>query len=223
MPIVLTAKNINKYFHDPKPFHVLKNISLTVDKGEFVALVGKSGSGKSSLMYVLSTLDRQYDGEIEINQRRITGLGEFELADVRKKNVGFIFQFHYLLQDFTVLQNVMIPALKLKRFDRRTIKQNAMDKLEQMGIANLALKHAGNLSGGEQQRVAIARALINDPDIIMADEPTGNLDSVNSAIIFEIFNALIKQGNTIIAVTHDKDFADRCSRVIEMVDGEIVS
>ena len=122
-----------------------------------------------------------------------------------------------------MLQNVMIPALKLKRFDAKTIKQNAMDKLAQMGIANLALKHAGNLSGGEQQRVAIARALINNPDILMADEPTGNLDSVNSAIIFNIFNALIKQGNTIIAVTHDKDFAAKCSRVIEMVDGEIVS
>jgi lipoprotein-releasing system ATP-binding protein len=221
MKEALTAKNINKYFHDPLPYHVLKNISLTVNKGEFVALVGKSGCGKSSLLYVLSTLDKDYEGSIEINHSTVTGLSENELADFRKKNIGFIFQFHYLLQEFTALQNVMIPALKLKRYDVKTIKHNAMEKLRQMEMENFASKLAGNLSGGQQQRVAIARALINDPDIIMADEPTGNLDSVNSAIIFEIFSELVKQGNTIIAVTHDHDFADKCNRAIEMVDGQV--
>jgi lipoprotein-releasing system ATP-binding protein len=222
MKEALTAKNINKYFHDPLPYHVLKNISLTVNKGEFVALVGKSGCGKSSLLYVLSTLDKDYEGSIEINHSTVTGLSENELADFRKKNIGFIFQFHYLLQEFTALQNVMIPALKLKRYDVKTIKHNAMEKLRQMEMENFASKLAGNLSGGQQQRVAIARALINDPDIIMADEPTGNLDSVNSAIIFEIFSELVKQGNTIIAVTHDHDFADKCNRAIEMVDGQVI-
>ncbi len=223
MEKVLSAKNINKYFHDPQPFHVLKDISLTVEKAEFVALVGKSGCGKSSLLYVLSTLDKNYDGMIEINQCPVTGLGEQELADVRKKSIGFIFQFHYLLQDFTVLQNVMIPALKLKRFDAKTIEQNAMKKLRQMGMEGFAGKLAGNLSGGQQQRVAIARAMINDPDILMADEPTGNLDSANSAIIFDIFSELVEQGNTIIAVTHDNDFAGKCTRIIEMVDGRVIN
>ena len=222
MKEALRAKNLNKYFHDPLPYHVLKNISLTVNEGEFVALVGKSGCGKSSLLYVLSTLDKDYEGSIEINHSTVTGLSENELADFRKKNIGFIFQFHYLLQEFTALQNVMIPALKLKRYDVKTIKHNAMEKLRQMEMENFASKLAGNLSGGQQQRVAIARALINDPDIIMADEPTGNLDSVNSAIIFEIFSELVKQGNTIIAVTHDHDFADKCNRAIEMVDGQVI-
>ena len=223
MKEILKAEGVNKYFHDPDEFHVIKNISLSVNQSEFVGLIGKSGCGKSSLMYLLATLDTDYDGSIEINNTKLKGLTQTELSRFRNEHIGFIFQFHFLLPEFTVLQNVMMPALKLKRFDTKTVEYNALEKLRQMDMEPHAYKLASKLSGGQQQRVAIARALINNPDIIMADEPTGNLDSVNTGMIVEIFQDLVKQGNTIIAVTHDHDFADRCDRTIEMADGRILN
>jgi lipoprotein-releasing system ATP-binding protein len=218
---VLKAQNLNKYFHEPASFQVLYDVSLSVRKGEFVSIMGKSGCGKSTLLYLLSTLDTEYDGNIEINGIKVTGLGENALARFRNEHIGFVFQFHFLLPEFTVLENVMLPALKLGKLDTKTIEHNAMEKLRQMDMHNKASKLSAKLSGGEQQRIAIARALINNPDIIMADEPTGNLDSANTAIIFSIFNELVRQGNTIITVTHDHDFAGKSHRIIEMTDGRI--
>jgi lipoprotein-releasing system ATP-binding protein len=221
MEEILRAENINKYFYEPEPFHVLKDISLTIYKGEFVSLVGKSGSGKSTLLYLLSTLDTAYEGSITIKNTKVTGQSQNALAKFRNEHIGFVFQFHFLLPEFTVLENVMMPALKRGRFSRAEIEAMAIEKLKQMGMEAFALKRSSKLSGGQQQRVAIARALVNNPDIIMADEPTGNLDSTNSEIVFDLFQEIAHSGNTIIAVTHDTDFARRADQIIEMVDGQI--
>jgi lipoprotein-releasing system ATP-binding protein len=167
-------------------------------------------------------MDNDYEGEVHINNTKVTGLSQNELAAFRNENIGFIFQFHFLLPEFTALQNVMMPALKLAKHSRAEIEERAYAKLKQMQMEDYALKLSGKLSGGQQQRIAVARALINEPKVIMADEPTGNLDSVNTGIVFDIFKELASKGNTIIAVTHDNDFAERSDRIIEMKDGEIV-
>jgi lipoprotein-releasing system ATP-binding protein len=218
---VLKAERLNKYFHEPAKAQVLHDISLSIRRGEFVSIMGKSGCGKSTLLYLLSTMDTDYEGTIEINGVKVSGLGENALARFRNEHIGFVFQFHFLLPEFTALENVMIPALKLDKLDKQAVEHNAMEKLRQMQMGDHARKLSAKLSGGQQQRVAVARALINNPNIILADEPTGNLDSTNSAIVFNIFDMLAQQGNTIIAVTHDRDFAEKSNRIIEMVDGRI--
>lgn len=221
---ILETKNIIKYFHEPTEFQVLKDISFDVKKGEFLSMIGKSGSGKSTLLYVLSTMDTDYKGELYIDNKLMTGLSTDQLAELRNEKIGFVFQFHYLLPEFSCLRNVMIPALKLGKLSEKEIEQRAYQKLEILGLQDQALKPASKLSGGQQQRVAIARALINDPLIIMGDEPTGNLDSKNSDIVFNIFQELTRNfGQTIIAVTHDEDFAHKSDRIIEMKDGRIIS
>ncbi len=221
---VLRTNDLQKYFNEPEPFHVLKDISISVKKGELVTLTGKSGSGKSTLLYLLSTLDTDYTGEIVINGTAVTGLGQNELARFRNEHIGFVFQFHFLLPEFTVLQNVMLPALKLNKYPKAEIERNALEKLKKMGMDGFADKLSGKLSGGQQQRVAIARALINEPTIIMADEPTGNLDSANGKNVFEVFQAMAHEdGKTIIMVTHDPDFARLSDRSIELIDGGIVN
>ena len=218
----LKVENLNKYFHEPEEFHVLQDISFTIAKGEFVPIIGKSGSGKSTLLYLLSTLDTDYSGRITINNAIVTGKSQNDLARFRNKHIGFVFQFHFLLPEFTALENVMLPALKLGVLSREEIEENALKKLQQFGMDSFAHKLSGKLSGGQQQRVAIARALINDPAIIMADEPTGNLDSINTGLVFDIFKDLAHQkGITILTVTHDLDFAKNSSRIIEMIDGKI--
>jgi lipoprotein-releasing system ATP-binding protein len=220
--VVLRAAHLNKYFWQPEKIQVLHDISISVNHGEFVTIVGKSGCGKSTLLYLLSTLDTEYEGTLEIIGQEITGKSKNELAAFRNEHIGFVFQFHYLLPEFTVLENVMMPALKLGKSNRKSIESDALQKLEQVNMQDQASKLASRLSGGQQQRVAIARALINNPTIIMADEPTGNLDSINSSSIFNLFDQMSHQGNTIIAVTHDHDFAANSHRVIEMKDGTVV-
>ncbi|MGF1637789.1 MAG: ABC transporter ATP-binding protein [Cyclobacteriaceae bacterium] len=221
--IVLKTSRLNKWFHDPQDFHVLKDISMEAYKGEFLSLVGKSGCGKSTLMYLLSTMDTDYEGQLEINNEKLTGKKQNYLAKFRNEHIGFVFQFHYLLPEFTSLENVMIPARKLGKYSYSEIEERAYEKLAWLDMKAHAMKPTSKLSGGQQQRVAIARALINDPAIIMGDEPTGNLDSSNSKIVFDIFKQLTREFNqTIIAVTHDDEFAANTDRVIEMHDGEIV-
>lgn len=220
--LILKTESIDKFFHEPTEFHVLKNIHFEVKKGEFLSMVGKSGSGKSTLLYILSTMDTDYSGQLFIDNQLTTGLSKDKLAELRNEKIGFVFQFHYLLPEFSCLRNVMIPALKLGRLSEQEIEAKAYEKLEILGLKDQALKPASKLSGGQQQRVAIARALINDPLIIMGDEPTGNLDSKNTNIVFDIFQELtLNYGQTIIAVTHDDDFAKKSDRIMEMKDGEI--
>jgi len=220
---ILEAKHITKYFYNPVKVKVLNDISFSIDKGEFVSVIGKSGCGKSTLLYILSTMDTDYEGELLIDDESMVRKKDNELARIRNEKIGFVFQFHYLLNEFTALQNVMLPALKLNKYPEQEIENRAIEKLRVLDIAKLANKKANKLSGGEKQRVAIARALINDPHIIMGDEPTGNLDKKNSDNVFEIFKRLTKEFNqTLLVVTHDTDFAEKTSRIIEMEDGRII-
>ena len=224
MSYVIEARNINKHFYDPVDYHVLREISFRIKKGEFVSIMGKSGCGKSTLLYILSTMDSDYTGELYLNDQLLSGQDQKELARVRNVHIGFVFQFHYLLPEFTVLQNVMLPALKLGRKPASQVREDAMNKLELLDIADQAGKLANRISGGQKQRVAIARALINDPDIIMGDEPTGNLDSKNSENVFNIFRELSDKGHlSLLVVTHDIDFAKKTDRILEMEDGRIIS
>lgn len=219
----LQVRNLIKYFYDPNTFQVLKGVSFNVKKGEFLSIVGKSGSGKSTLLYILSTMDTDYDETLEINGERLTEKTQNQLSAFRNDHIGFVFQFHYLLPEFTSLQNVMLPALKLGRYSAEEIEHRAYEGLRLLDLEDQALKKASKLSGGQQQRVAIARALINNPSIIMGDEPTGNLDSKNSRMVQDIFRGLTKSfGQTIICVTHDNDFATNTDRIIEMKDGLVV-
>jgi lipoprotein-releasing system ATP-binding protein len=221
--IILETKGVNKYFLEPVNFHVLKDISIQLQEGEFVSIMGKSGCGKSTLLYILSTMDTDYEGELIIDGEKMSTLDRNELARVRNEKIGFIFQFHYLLPEFTVLKNVMLPALKLGKKSEAEIKKNALEKLEMLGVAEQAYKKASKISGGQKQRVSIARALINDPKIIMADEPTGNLDSKNSENVFNILRDLSDRiGMSLLVVTHDMDFAIKTDRIIEMGDGVVL-
>jgi lipoprotein-releasing system ATP-binding protein len=223
METILEAKNIDKYFIKPERFQVLKNISFKVGQGEFVSIMGKSGCGKSTLLYILSTMDTDYEGELLLNGELITGQDRDKLSYIRNKHIGFVFQFHYLLPEFSVLENVMLPAKKLAEKLISEIEKDAMEKLSILGIEHLAKKKASMISGGEKQRASIARALINNPVIIMGDEPTGNLDSTNAENVYNIFKKLSEeQGLSLLVVTHDKDFADKTDRIIEMGDGEII-
>jgi len=220
---ILEAKAISKYFHDPLTMQVLKEVSFTIDKGEFVSVIGKSGCGKSTLLYILSTMDTDYEGELIIDNVSMRNKKESELALVRNEKIGFVFQFHYLLNEFSVLKNVMLPGLKLGKDSIKEVEQRAYEKLKILGIENEALKKPNQLSGGQKQRVAIARALINNPLIIMGDEPTGNLDKKNGEIVFNIFKELKQEFNqSLLIVTHDNEFAERTDRIIEMEDGKII-
>jgi len=220
---ILEAKTISKYFHDPKTVQVLKEVSFTINKGEFVSIIGKSGCGKSTLLYILSTMDTDYTGELFIDGQKLTGKKEKELAVIRNEKIGFVFQFHYLLAEFDVLTNVMLPGLKLAKLSKEEVEVNAYQKLKILGIEDQALKKPNQLSGGQKQRVAIARSLINTPLIIMADEPTGNLDFKNGKIVFDIFKEICHEfKQSLLVVTHDNEFANNTDRIIEMQDGIII-
>jgi len=223
-PIILEARHITKYFHDPVKVQVLNDINFSIRKGEFVSITGKSGCGKSTLLYILSTMDTDYEGEVIIDGQSMKNKKEAELALVRNQYIGFVFQFHYLLNEFSVLRNVMLPGLKLGKLSEKAIEERAYAKLKMLDIGNEALKKPNQLSGGQKQRVAIARALINDPLIIMGDEPTGNLDKKNSEVVFEIFQELSQHyQQSLLIVTHDNEFAKRTNRIIEMQDGRIIN
>ena len=221
--LILETKSVNKYFHDPITNQVLRDITFSMKQSDFVSVVGKSGCGKSTLLYILSTMDTNYEGELFLDGVSMKGKSDKELSQVRNEKIGFVFQFHYLLPEFSVLQNVMLPGLKLARYEAKEVEHNAMEHLKSLGINHLASKRASQISGGEKQRVAIARALINNPLIIMGDEPTGNLDRKNSDIVFDIFHQLAAEtGQSLLIVTHDHEFAERTDRIVEMDDGRIV-
>ena len=220
---ILEAKNICKYFHDPTTVQVLDNVSFSIDKAEFVSVIGKSGCGKSTLLYILSTMDTDYQGDLIIDGQLMRNKKEADLAKIRNEKIGFVFQFHYLLNEFSVFRNVMLPGLKLGKYSEQEVEHRAIEQLKILGIENESLKMPNQLSGGQKQRVAIARALINDPLIIMGDEPTGNLDKKNSEIVFQIFKELaIVYHQSLLIVTHDNEFAARTNRIIEMEDGRII-
>lgn len=221
--IVLEARSIYKSFDGPVKLDVLKDVSFLLNRGEYVSIIGRSGSGKSTLLYILSTMDTDFSGELLIDGRDVRNKSERELAAIRNEKIGFVFQFHYLLNEFTALKNVMLPGFKLNKVSEEELEHNAYRYLKDLGIEKLANKMAYQLSGGEKQRVAIARAMINDPLIIMCDEPTGNLDSKNAEIVFDIFKELTQTYNkTLLVVTHDLNFAEKTGRIIELHDGKVI-
>ena len=233
MPII-EAKNVHRYLGDgDASTHILKGVDVTIGKGEYVSIVGQSGSGKSTLLYLLGGLDRPNletpDGDaiegcrILIDGRDTTGMTEPQLALARNERVGFVFQFHFLLKEFTAAENVALPMLKLGALSKRDAMARATMLLDQFGLAEKAGRKANKLSGGEQQRVAIARALANEPAVVLADEPTGNLDKRNADRVAELFDGLAANGQTIVYVTHDRELAARATRRIKMEDGRIVA
>jgi len=202
---------------------VLSGIDLVIREREFVALTGASGSGKSTLLYLLGALDKPTQGQVLIDGVDIGELDEDDRASLRSHKLGFVFQFHFLLPEFTVLENVMIPMLRRGTEKTSVVEENARRVLETMGLGTLLTRRPTQLSGGQQQRVSIARAVAGAPRIILADEPTGNLDSKNGRIVMDVFENLVRtQGLTVVMVTHERAFAERASRRIDMQDGRIV-
>lgn len=216
---MLTAKNIIKKYGD---LSVLKGVSIEVQKGEIVAIVGKSGAGKSTLLHIIGTLDKPTSGEIEFDGTRITGWSDKKLSDFRNKHIGFVFQFHHLLPEFTALENVCIPSF-IKGMKKSNAEKRGKELLEYLGLSHRLEHKPSQLSGGEQQRVAVARALINNPSVIFADEPSGNLDTQSSKDLHELFFKLRDEfKQTFIIVTHNNDLAAMADRSIVMKDGLIV-
>ena len=221
-PALLEAQHITRRL--PEGVTLVQDASLKVERGEFIAITGPSGSGKSSLLYLLGLLDRPTEGRVLLEGRDTASLSAAELASLRLARLGFVFQFHFLLPEFSTLDNVLIPIRRLGRLKDAAARAQAMKLLEALGMAEAAAKLPEQLSGGMRQRAAIARALANDPAIILADEPTGNLDTRNAAAVFDIFQRLAaEEGRAILVVTHDAELAKRANRRIHLVDGRIVS
>jgi len=223
MEMVIQLENVKKmYKAGGLDFWALKGLNLQISKGEMIAIVGKSGSGKSTLLNLLGGIDTPTDGKIIVNGVEINSLRENQLTRFRGENMGFVFQFFQLMPTLTVLENVLMPMDFSKRIPSSKKQARAMSLLVKVGMEAHAQKFPAALSGGEQQRVAIARALANDPDIIFADEPTGNLDSHTADDIFSVLKSLSDEGKSIIMVTHNIELAERCPRIIKISDGEIV-
>ncbi len=223
MTPLLEARGVMRVLPGPVPVTLVRDIHFSVQPGEFIAITGPSGSGKSSLLYLLGLLDVPTGGSVYLEGRDTSKLSRNELAELRLKKLGFVFQFHFLLPEFSVLENVMLPMRKLRLRSVSQMRSRAAEILDELGLTPEARKTPDQLSGGQRQRVAIARALANDPLIILADEPTGNLDTKNSHIVFEIFRRLVADNRqTVITVTHDPHLSEHTQRQIHLVDGSIV-
>ncbi|MDP4679815.1 MAG: ABC transporter ATP-binding protein [Cyclobacteriaceae bacterium] len=220
--MITTSEISRKYVMGAETIHALKSISMTINKGEYVAFMGPSGSGKSTLMNIIGCLDTPSSGQYILNNNDVSNLTENELAEIRNKEIGFVFQTFNLLPRSTALENVALPLIYagLGKYDR---EEKALETLRGVGLEDRASHKPNELSGGQRQRVAIARALVNDPSIILADEPTGNLDTKTSYSIMELFEDIHSKGNTIIMVTHEEDIARYAHRIIRMRDGLIES
>jgi putative ABC transport system ATP-binding protein len=214
---------VKRYDIAAGPFIALKGVGVQIDKGEFVTVVGKSGSGKSTLINMITGIDRPTEGQVLIGDTAVHTLSEGQMAAWRGKNIGVVFQFFQLLPTLTIVENIMLPMDFCSMYNFTEREQRALQLLEQVDMTDHAYKLPTAISGGEQQRVAIARALANDPPIITADEPTGNLDSKTAASILDLFKRLVDEGKTILMVTHDKDLAKQGTRTITLADGEIES
>jgi len=220
----LVCENLEKYLgEDENRVHVLRGVSLTLEPGLVHAVVGPSGCGKSSLLYILGLLDNPDEGSLRIGSHQVATLQDEDLSDTRNELLGFIFQFHFLLQDFTAGENVMIPMRRLGNLTIPEMQERAVSLLEAVGLGSKATRPSRHLSGGEQQRVAIARSLANNPNVILADEPTGNLDTANSERVFSLLTKLVRENaKALLLVTHNPEIAERCDWVHEMRDGLII-
>lgn len=222
MESIIQILNLNKsYDLGKEKIQVLKDINLNVDKGEFIAILGPSGSGKSTLMNIIGCMDNVSSGKYTLNGENVENTTDKVLAKIRNEKIGFIFQKYHLISKYDVLQNVMMPLL-IRGTDRKVAREKALEKLVLVGLEDRLKHKPKELSGGQQQRVAIARALVSEPAILLADEPTGALDSETGREILELFKKLNDNGNTIIMITHDKEIANWSKRVINIVDGKIL-
>ncbi len=221
--VVLAARDVRKVFEGQVQQEVLKGITLDFPRGTFASIVGPSGSGKSTLLYILGALDRATSGSIRLGGRAVETLSSNELADLRNELIGFVFQFHFLLPEFTALENVLMPA-RIAGKRPEAVREYGLELLDRVGLKAKANKRSTRLSGGEQQRVAIARALINRPQLVLCDEPTGNLDTANSRAVYQLLRELNRDNRqTILVVTHDPDFAAKTDRIVHLVDGLVDS
>ena len=224
MSAVLRAEGLVRRLEGEVPVTLVDGVSLEIERGQFVAIMGPSGSGKSSLLYLLGLIDMPTTGRIWLDGEETTAYGEDELADRRLRKLGFVFQFHFLLPEFTARENVEIPMRKLGRLGRSEMRGKASELLAALGLADHLDKRPDQLSGGQRQRVAVARALANDPPLILADEPTGSLDSTSSEQVFRILETLVREeGKTVVAVTHDLDMAARMDRRLHLIDGHLTT
>jgi lipoprotein-releasing system ATP-binding protein len=221
--VLIEAKDVTRILSGIVPVTLVQDIDLAVRAQEFVAITGPSGSGKSSLLYLLGLLDMPTQGEVLIRGRATARMSESERAQTRLSDLGFVFQFHFLLPEFSALDNVILPMRALGRLTPRQMRERGADLLSSFGLAEHMHKRPDQMSGGQRQRVAVARALANDPPVVLADEPTGSLDSASSEQVFQILRDLVdKKGKTVVAVTHDLDLAARMDRRVHLVDGRIV-
>ena len=220
--VALRCENLHRYLGEGEGrVHVLRGVSFEAQRGKVTAIVGPSGCGKSTLLYLLGLLDRPDDGSIWIRDELMSNSGDLERTAARCQHIGFVFQFHFLMQEFSALDNVMMPMRKLGRLDVGQMEERARALLADVGLGDKTHRLATQLSGGEQQRVAVARALANQPAIILADEPTGNLDVKNSGLVFDLLTKLAKEnGQAVVLVTHNPDIANRCDEIKPMRDGE---
>lgn len=219
----LELKNITKVYGEKVKTKVLNNTDLTINEGEFVSIIGQSGSGKSTLLNIMGTLSKGSSGTLYINGINVEGMNKNELADLRNSELGFIFQFHYLLPEFTVIENILMPYSISGKKVNKEILERANELIDLVGLTKVKNNMATDLSGGQQQRAAIARALINSPKIILADEPTGNLDSNTTNEIYNLLRDINKKYNTtFVIITHDNRIAEKADRVIEVLDGNII-
>jgi len=223
-PLIMQVIDLHRTFSTgEQTIEVLRGVNLEVEKGEMLGIVGASGAGKSTLLHLMGTLDRPTQGKIMFDGMDLTGMDDQQLALLRNRRIGFIFQFHHLLPEFTALENTMIPAL-IGRDNRQRARERAINILTEMGLGNRLHNKPGELSGGEQQRVAVARAIINDPDIILADEPTGNLDQKTGESVYQLLRRLNREkGKTLVIVTHSEEMALKLDRVLRLVDGTILN
>lgn len=220
---ILACYELRKVFNGQVPTEALRGITLQFHRGEFASIVGPSGSGKSTLLYLLSGLDKPTSGRVEFDGVDLTTLNERALAEFRNRRMGFVFQFHFLLPEFTAVENVAMPLL-IAGVNRKEAMEKAAELLKRIGLGHRLRHYPSQLSGGEQQRVAIARALVNDPDILFCDEPTGMLDSKNAQALYELLREVnTEHGQTILVVTHEREFARRTDRIIQLQDGQVIA
>lgn len=222
MDNILQLKNINKIYGTTIKTQVLTDVNLNFEKGSFSSVIGQSGSGKSTLLNIIGTLDKPTSGDVIINGINTSKMNKNQLAELRNRTMGFVFQFHYLLPEFTALENVLMPYRIGGGPVNKEIKDKAIELMRIVGLEKVINNNATKMSGGQQQRTAVARALLNDPDIILADEPTGNLDSVSTENVYNLLREINdKFGTTFIVITHDRHIAEKADRIIEIADGKI--